>query len=1085
MWIKSPSIAFALLAAHLLVCGAEPGASTAASPAPVVPPITNAAGFFKLSAQEANRAYPVSLVGVVTLVDRERNLLVLQDASGALPLEFPLTNISVRAGDRVIVTGASGIPSVTAFPEFPCHPHERELRDSFEMETNKGVYSLARLRGFLRPPKDGFYTFWLASKASSELWLSTNADPGQAVRIASVPMGRGTTPRQWKRHPSQTSPQIFLRAGSACYIEAVREQRGGRDDNLAVAWQGPGLPQSVIAGEYLSPWVDRDGATSGVGGGHTNGILQELWADYFVGAVEPLTLRGPLNSPVTVKAPRLETVGGGVYPEPMHLRPGNVLTREDQLRWAEIEGIVVFVGRDGDVLMMDLAEGPKQTRVRVSGWRQADLPRWENARVRVRGVCEPALDMEGNVIAGTLWASSPTEVAELSATVEEWAGLKRTPISQLSPTNPDLAWNRRIRVRGAVTRRDDGALLIQGQASFWAYLSRDGTNWEQVAPPVEIEMGGRPLVGLVATSMSRETLARAVFDHVKGLSGVDKQADVHEATPSGSTTFVDSLYAIEGGGLGIASAFDEFYFAHQPLGGSAEIVAHLQSLTADSPRAHAGIMVRENLVGASRCVALTVTPGRGALLQVRRKEGARGETVELAGYAAPCWLKLTRREFALVAQPQDGMPVRTGLEVDITGLLAWEAGQPMLREARCLDPVPPPSARGSVVPVTDSAAGGVSVTPIGELIPQEGMGLRDGTGIATVRGVVIFFDFFGKANQLCIQDESGAAFVRLSGRFTRRPLRVGQRVEVEIKSVNGKWPVPFEPGRINVLGWGQLPEPVVHPAEYSLPLRGEGRWVELDGMVRSATPDGTLTVMGKDGALPVWIGGLPKNSGGSYVDSRVRVRGTLLRTEARSPVLLAASPGFVQVIEPPPEEPFVIPAIPIAELRKMNPSPALTHRLKVSGVVTYKEDALVLVQDDTGGVRVQTIQPAPVNVGERIEAAGFPETGSGSLKLIETLARKTGAHAEAKAAQCSVEELLDGDFDAALVRVQALLQERRTRGQKQLLELQSGQRMFQAVLAKGDGELPDFPSGSVVSLTGVCWAERLGGTGGADGGRSR
>ena len=131
MWIKSPSIAFALLAARLLACGTETGASTAASPDPVVPAITNAAGFFGLSPQEANRSYPLRLEGVVTLLDSQRNLLVVQDGSGALALEFPLTNITVRAGDRVIVTGASGIPSARAFPEFPCHPHEHELRDSF------------------------------------------------------------------------------------------------------------------------------------------------------------------------------------------------------------------------------------------------------------------------------------------------------------------------------------------------------------------------------------------------------------------------------------------------------------------------------------------------------------------------------------------------------------------------------------------------------------------------------------------------------------------------------------------------------------------------------------------------------------------------------------------------------------------------------------------------------------------------------------------------------------------------------------------------------------------------------------------
>ena len=1087
MWIKNPSIALVLFAACLRACGEKAvadGASDGSSTTPVPPTITNAAGFSRLSAQEANRAYPLRLEGVVTLVDRSRNWLVLQDPSGALSLEVPLTNTAVRVGDRVSIAGAGGIPGATAFPEFPGRPHERELRDSFEMETNKGAYFLARLRGFLHPPKDGYYTFWLASKASSELWLSTNADPGMAVRIASVPTGKTTNPRQWKKFPAQTSAQIFLRAGTACYIEALREQRGGRDDNLAVAWQGPGLQQAVIAGEYLTPWVNRDGLPAAAAGGRTNGILQEVWADYFLGDVEPLTARSPLVSPVTVSAPRLEIVGGGAYPEPLHLRPGSVLAREDQFRWAEIEGTVVFVGRDREALTLELAEGAKRTRVHVPGWPQADWPRLENARVRVRGVCEAALDAEGNVIVGTVWATSPAEVVELNGTVEEWAGLKRTPISRLSPTNPDLAWNRRIRVRGMVTRREDGALFIQGPASFWAYLSRDGTNWNQVAPPVEIELGSHPLAGLVATSLSRETLARTVFDSVEGLKGVGTQTEVHDSTPPGGASLAGSVYTITGGGLGIASAFDEFHFTHQPLGDGTEIVARIKSVEAENPRAHAGIMVRESLEASARCVALTLSPGRGALLQVRRKESERGETVELTGYAAPCWLKLTRRDFGLLAHPQPGAPVQTGQEVDVTGLLAWEAGQPVLRDARCLGPAPVPAAQKVVVPAAESAAGGASVIPIGELIPQEGMGLKDGTGVATVRGVVTFSDLFGKTNQLCIQDESAGAFVRLSFRFARRPLRVGQRVEVEIKAVNGKWPVPFEPGRISVLGWGQLPEPVVHPSEYSLPLHGEGRWVELDGMVRSAAADGTLTVMEKDGALAVWVAGLPKNAAGNFVDSRVRVRGTMLRPDTGSLVLLVPSPGFIQITEPPPEEPFIIPTVLIAELKKMNPSVAQTHRLKVAGAVIYREDSLLLVQDNSGGVRVQVIEPASVTLGESVEVAGFPESGGGSFKLTRALVKKGGAAAEGKPTAQSVEELLAGNLDATLVRVNALLLERRTRGQKQVLELQSGQRMFQAVLARSDGELPDFPSGSQVELTGVCLAERLGGVGAVDGGRT-
>jgi signal transduction histidine kinase len=873
-----------------------------------------------------------------------------------------------------------------------------------------------------------------------------------------------------------------LRGGKPCYIEAIREQRGGSGDNLAVAWQGPGLQQSVIAGDFLSPWMDRYRSLAASARGRTRGVLQEVWTNYFVGAVEPLTVRGPLATPVTVNTPRFDTLGRGTFPAPLPIRPGEAFARHQHFRWIELEGTVAFVSKGGGELTLELADGQKRTRVRVRDWMQEDWPRLENARVRVRGVGEAALDADGQPVIGLVWAPSPAEVVELK-TSADWSGLKLTPISQLAPTNPDLAWGRRIRVRGTVTPRDDGTWFVQGTESFWAYLSRDGTNWEQVAPPIEIGMGDDPQVGLVVTSLNPDSLATAVFDRVEGLNGVGKQTDVNESKPLGSASLMNSTYTLKGGGRGIGSAFDEFHFAHQPLRDVTQFVARVNRVEGDNPRAGGGIMIRENLDGVARCVALTVTPMRTARLMVRRKEDSRGEIVEIPGFAAPCWLKLTRREFALLARPEPGATARTGQEVDVTGFLTWEAGHPVLRDALCLESSPRKPVQPAVAPGSDSFGGGVQVARIADIIPQEGTEWKDGSGIVQVRGVVTFFDVFNRANYLAIQDESGGAWVRLSGRFARRPLLQGQIVEVEVKSANGKWPVPFEIGRLSVLGSGQLPEPVVHPAEYSLPLRGEGRWVELEGIVRSATSEGTLTVMGKDGAMPVWIGGLRKGAAGAYVDSFVRVRGTLVRTEADALVLLASSSALVQVSEPPPTEPFVIPAIEIVSLKKMNFSPARTHRLKVRGAVTYKDDTLLLVQDKSGGVRVQTARPASFNVGEVIEAAGFPELGGGGFTLAGALVRKTGATAESQPATRSVEALLEGDFDATVARVRAVLLERQTRGARQLLELQSGQRIFQAVLARDGGELPAIPSGSVVELTGVCWAEKLGGAASSEGGR--
>jgi hypothetical protein len=109
-----------------------------------------------------------------------------------------------------------------------------------------------RIRGYLYPPADGDYTFWIESAAKSELRLSTDDDPGHSVLIASEPNSPYPVQYQWERYPAQRSSPIWLTAGGKYYIEVLHKESASTD-HVAVAWEGPGLSQQVIDGVYLSP----------------------------------------------------------------------------------------------------------------------------------------------------------------------------------------------------------------------------------------------------------------------------------------------------------------------------------------------------------------------------------------------------------------------------------------------------------------------------------------------------------------------------------------------------------------------------------------------------------------------------------------------------------------------------------------------------------------------------------------------------------------------------------------------------------------------------------------------------------------
>ena len=107
-----------------------------------------------------------------------------------------------------------------------------------------------RVSGWLVPPTSGVYTFWIASDDGSTLFLSPDEKESGKQAIASVT--GYTSFKVWNAMSSQMSTPVFLQAGRAYYIEA-QQQEGGGGDHVAVAWQGPGIPQDVIPGTALIP----------------------------------------------------------------------------------------------------------------------------------------------------------------------------------------------------------------------------------------------------------------------------------------------------------------------------------------------------------------------------------------------------------------------------------------------------------------------------------------------------------------------------------------------------------------------------------------------------------------------------------------------------------------------------------------------------------------------------------------------------------------------------------------------------------------------------------------------------------------
>ena len=148
--------------------------------------------------------------------------------------------------------GGVQVADLTGDARYPDNPDDGELRTAFEAAVDWADNYGTRARGYLYPPADGDYTFWISGDDYIHLYLSTDDDPANAVLIAEVP--GWTSYLQWDKYPEQQSAPVTLVGGQKYYIEGIVKEAGG-GDSMTAGWTGPGIGTdlTVIDGAFLSP----------------------------------------------------------------------------------------------------------------------------------------------------------------------------------------------------------------------------------------------------------------------------------------------------------------------------------------------------------------------------------------------------------------------------------------------------------------------------------------------------------------------------------------------------------------------------------------------------------------------------------------------------------------------------------------------------------------------------------------------------------------------------------------------------------------------------------------------------------------
>ena len=125
------------------------------------------------------------------------------------------------------IGNGTAVTDLTSNANYPNNPSGRDLLRSFEAPTNWADAYGTRIRGYLSPPMTGYYTFWIASDDNGELWLSTDDNPANKVKIAYVTCCHRLARLEQQQQSDAEIGADLLAGGTAilCRSLAERKQR--------------------------------------------------------------------------------------------------------------------------------------------------------------------------------------------------------------------------------------------------------------------------------------------------------------------------------------------------------------------------------------------------------------------------------------------------------------------------------------------------------------------------------------------------------------------------------------------------------------------------------------------------------------------------------------------------------------------------------------------------------------------------------------------------------------------------------------------------------------------------------------------
>jgi hypothetical protein len=132
-------------------------------------------------------------------------------------------------------------------------------------------------------------------------------------------------------------------------------------------------------------------------------------------------------------------------------------------------------------------------------------------------------------------------------------------------------------------------------------------------------------------------------------------ADIGNPAVVGGTSYNGSAFTVDGGGLDIWDASDQFRFVYRQASGDVDIVARVATIENVNVWTKGGVMIRATPTGSAANAMTGVSSASGLLFSRRLTTGGLSSSTKTTGQA-PAWVKLARRGNAITGyRSSDGV----------------------------------------------------------------------------------------------------------------------------------------------------------------------------------------------------------------------------------------------------------------------------------------------------------------------------------------------------------------------------------------------------------------------------------------------